>query len=157
MNRSNPGLPADLAAFYLGPIKLTRVLAAGPEPWSQLASVCEARQLALEFIALDDRLPTATRYDVAIVYGFDSLDKGAVTQLFGHLKNEICERIWAITSPHGSWQLKDFVALGFRKDLLPDPLATIASYSYNLESYNHRRDWNNPRFWANPQNWHLRF
>ncbi len=156
MNRCDPD-PADLAAFYLGPIQLTRVLAVGPEPWPQLARVCEARQLMLDFITLNGPLPTATRYDLAIVYDFDSLDKGAATRLFGHLKNEICEQIWAVTSPRGTWQMQDFVALGFRKDRLPHAFDAIASYSYNLESYNHRRDWNNPRFWANPQNWHLRF
>lgn len=157
MSNGAPDLPADLAAFYLGPIHLNSILAVGPAPWPQLESVCEARRLMREFISIDDPLPTSTRYDLAVVYGFDHIDMDPARQVFGHLKNELCQRIWAITSPHSRWQLTEFVALGFRRDSLPDEFAAADSYSYNLESYNHKRDWNNPRFWANPQNWHLRF
>lgn len=156
MSNCAPDLPANLAALYLGPIQLDSILAVGPARWSQLDQACEARQLMMDFVSLNDSLPAATRYDLAVVYGFDDIDMGTTRELFGHLKNEICERIWAITSPGSQWQLTDFVALGFRKDSLPDAVTT-GSFSYNLESYNHKRDWNNPRFWANPQNWSLRF
>lgn len=155
MSNGDPGQIADLAALYLDPIQPGSILAIGPGPWSQLESVCEKRQLVLHFNALHDPLPP-TRFDLAVVYGFDDVDMEATRQLFGHLKNEICERIWALTSPHSQWQLVDFIALGFRKDSLPAEVPT-GSYSYNLENYNHKRDWNNPRFWANPQNWHMRF
>ena len=42
-----------------------------------------------------------------------------------------------------------FIELGFTHSAEITP-AKI--YSYNIKTYNNKRDWNNPEGWANPEN-----
>lgn len=145
----------ELIESYLAPLELHSILAIGPEPWSDLVQYCQQKRIELTFTTIQD-IPPPGRYDLGIVYGTEHADDATVRHRLGELKNFLSERIWMLVDAESTWQLTDFVALGFKKDFLPEG-CSYHSYSYNLETYSYKRDWNNPRFWANPQNWHLRF
>ncbi len=145
----------NLIESYLTPLDLHSILAVGPAPWLDLVQHCQQAQIELTFAAINDT-PPPRRYDLGIIYGTEHADPSVVRHRLGELKNYLSERVWLLVDDESTWQLTDFVALGFRKDTLPEG-CNYQSYSYNLETYNYKRDWNNPRFWANPENWNLRF
>lgn len=84
-------------------------------------------------------------------------------QLLALLRNYGTHQIAVLVANDGAWSFNQFIALGFRKHTdLENDVATVKSnnknqsytlYTYNLDSYNHKRTWNNSRFWANPEMW----
>lgn len=76
--------------------------------------------------------------------------------LVGTLKNILAEQIWIVVPQKQDWLVGDYLALGLLRDKNCDH-PEFLSYSYNLDTYNHKRSWNNPRFWANPEQWRHRF
>lgn len=89
-----------------------------------------------------------------VVYNcLDSIGVQEGGMLLGRLKNLITPNILVITSKHSSWQLTDFIALGFKGIDSPQlSKEGLRGYYYDLNAYNHKRTWNNPKFWANPEN-----
>lgn len=74
--------------------------------------------------------------------------------LLGQLRNYGASQIAVLVSDKSDWTLTDFIGLGFRRQArLSEADTSLTLYTYNLASYNHKRDWNNPRFWANPEMW----
>ena len=52
------------------------------------------------------------------------------------------------------WSFTDFIGLGFRRQAeLGYEDSPLTLYTYNIDSYNHKRAWNNPDNWANPEMW----
>lgn len=150
-----------LITQYLNPIEVRRLLAVGPHPCAPLERYCAQRNIVYTHHTLDPGRPisqalTTKRFDLAVAMDLEELEPEAMRALIGTLKNVLSERVWVLTAKQSRWQLLDFIALGFRQDPLPEAFP-FSSYSYNLETYNHQRDWNNPRFWANPEQWHKRF
>ena len=146
----------SLVEQFLGPIAPRSLLAVGSTPWPALQAYCEQHHIDYCFQSMDQRLPLDGRFDLSVAYGFETLPKQFVVEQLGILRNMLSDQVWALVTEPTHWSLIDFVALGFSRDRLPAQ-ADIASYSYNLETYNNRRSWNNPQFWANPERWQLRF
>lgn len=90
--------------------------------------------------------------DLALVSDtLEHLDQASGSHVLGLLRNYGTQRIAVVVPSNGPWQFNDFIAMGFRQHAqLADGLVL---YTYNLDSYNHKRDWNNPRLWANPEMW----
>ncbi len=90
--------------------------------------------------------------DLALVSDtLEHLDHASGSHVLGLLRNYGTQRIAVVVPSQGLWRFNDFIAMGFR---LHAQLADgLTLYTYNLDSYNHKRDWNNPRNWANPQMW----
>lgn len=150
-----------LIVQYLAPIKVQRLLSVSTSPCKELEHYCSTQNIdytshiTTEGSHIQQGLPSG-RFDLAVVMDIEQLESETLYALLGTLKNVLSEKIWVLTPRNSRWQLMDFIALGFRQDPLPNS-SSVNSYSYNLETYNHKRDWNNPRFWANPEQWHKRF
>jgi hypothetical protein len=93
--------------------------------------------------------------DLALVT--DSLEHLSRRQgqlLLGQLRNYGTRQIAVLVDDASGWTLTDFLGLGFRRQARFDQGdQALSLYTYNIDSYNHRREWNNPRFWANPEMW----
>ena len=98
-------------------------------------------------------LTTIGNVDLAIISNItEDLVKQDAIELLGIIRNAHAKRILIIQnksiSNEISWQLTDFLGMGF-KTLSND--STFHLYSYNILNYQQKRDWLNSRFWANPE------
>lgn len=93
--------------------------------------------------------------DLALVTDtLEQLNRSQGQTLLGQLRNYGTRQIAVLTPNNGDWGLQDFIGMGFRRQGQFEHQGDKQSlYTYNLASYNHKRDWNNPRFWANPEMW----
>lgn len=84
-----------------------------------------------------------------------SLSEGKT--LLGQIRNFGVLRIAVLIDDHSAWSFADFISLGFhRQRHFPSQdgqTRAYTLYTYNLDTYNHKRTWNNSRFWANPEMW----
>lgn len=74
--------------------------------------------------------------------------------LLGQLRNFVSGQIAVHMSGDAKLQFTDFLALGFKRwesDGLMLDHGCI--YTYDIATYNHKRQWNSPENWANPENW----
>ncbi|QSP95772.1 hypothetical protein LPB19_05010 [Marinobacter salinisoli] len=100
-------------------------------------------------------LPLNSVHDLALVS--DTLehlpfDEGAL--FLGQLRNYGTHQIAVLAGESPDWAFKDFLGLGFRRHTeLEQRDGTVTLYTYNLDNYNHKRQWNNPKHWANPEMW----
>ena len=89
------------------------------------------------------------QYFKRCVVRIDALDAKAIAML-GRLRNQYAEQIALWIDHPSADDLEPLLGLGF-KALAGPPDA--GCYGYDLDTYNHRRDWNNPKYWANPERW----
>lgn len=97
---------------------------------------------------------SAVPHDLALVS--DTLEHLPLAQgrtLLGQLRNLGNHRIAVLISNDGDWAFNDFIALGFVRQASADDHKGHTLYTYNIDSYNHKRTWNNPKYWANPEMW----
>ncbi|MBE0485793.1 DUF6231 family protein [Marinobacter sp.] len=74
--------------------------------------------------------------------------------LLGQLRNYGTGRIAALVPQMPDWRFTDFIGLGFQRHAeLETETNPLTLYTYNLDTYNHKRAWNNPDNWANPHMW----
>ncbi len=76
--------------------------------------------------------------------------------LLGQLRNYGTHQIAVISADDGRWAFTDFIGLGFQRQAVvteSGPSSDRTLYTYNIDSYNHKRKWNNPDNWANPEMW----
>lgn len=79
-------------------------------------------------------------------------DEGAL--LLGQLRNYGTHQIAVLVGSTPGWAFTDFIGLGFRRHAeLGSDTSALTLYTYNLDTYNHKRAWNNPENWANPEMW----
>ncbi|SES88692.1 MULTISPECIES: DUF6231 family protein [Marinobacter] len=98
--------------------------------------------------------PGAEPHDLALVADtLESMDRTTGTQLLGQLRNLGNRQIAVLVSNTSEWRLTDLVALGFTRQAGGDGRSSHSLYTYNIDTYNHKRDWNNPKYWANPEMW----
>lgn len=94
-------------------------------------------------------------FELGIVLGF--LEHQTATEgleLIGRLRNLHCQKIWLAVATSNIWNLTTMIGLGFkRKHCYQQDEVELCSYSYDIDHYNHKRDWNTPKNWANPENW----
>lgn len=99
-------------------------------------------------------LPSSHTHDLALIEGaLEQLSREEGTLLLGQLRNFGTHRIAVIMTDASDWQLSDFLGLGFQRQAYLEGTPARTLYTYNIDSYNRRRDWNNPRYWANPEMW----
>ncbi len=100
-------------------------------------------------------LPLPHVVDLALITGtLEHLphDEGAL--LLGQLRNYGTHQIAVLVAETPDWAFTDFIGLGFRRHAeLDNDHGPLTLYTYNLDSYNHKRAWNNPENWANPEMW----
>lgn len=95
-------------------------------------------------------------FDLAIIHLGDQEDEQSTIHLVGRVKNQLSQRILVICPKQPNYFENHYLSLGFIREKSSNS-SEYLSYSYNLETYNRKRDWNNARNWANPQHWHKRF
>ena len=91
---------------------------------------------------------TSESFDLFIV-----LDDVKVTEAnIGTIKNLISQKIVIFTDFENDGKTdKTMIKLGLQTELR-DKTNKLKCFSYNLKTYNNKRDWNNPKGWANPEN-----
>ena len=91
---------------------------------------------------------TSESFDLFIV-----LDDVKVTEAnIGTIKNLISQKIVIFTDFENDGKTdKTMIKLGLQTELR-DKTNELKCFSYNLKTYNNKRDWNNPKGWANPEN-----
>ena len=91
---------------------------------------------------------TSESFDLFIV-----LDDVKVTEAnIGTIKNLISQKIVIFTDFENDGKTdKTMIKLGLQTELR-DRTNELKCFSYNLKTYNNKRDWNNPKGWANPEN-----
>lgn len=110
-------------------------------------------------------LDHASRYELGVVFNF--LEHRPVSEgleVLGRLRNVHCERIWVAVTTSSDWDFNSMISLGFsRGPCFAGRTMTsahnkpreveICTYHYDIDKYNHKREWNTPKHWANPENW----
>ena len=70
----------------------------------------------------------------------------------GTIKNLLSQKIIVFQSKNkNNINTKDLIKLGLQKEF-ESKKDELHFYTYNLKTYNNKRDWNNPKGWANPEN-----
>jgi hypothetical protein len=115
----------------------------------------EHRQLTLDSSDPNTGLPPEVVPDLAIITEtLEDLSHEQGTLLLGQLRNFGTQRIAVLVSESSGWHFNDFIGLGFqRHGKVEQDDQTLTLFTYNLDSYNHKRTWNNPDYWANPEMW----
>ena len=71
----------------------------------------------------------------------------------GQLRNFAATRIAVIVADDSAiWNFNRLISLGFQR-YRHRKVAGHTLYTYDLETYNPKREWNSPEHWANPENW----
>lgn len=74
--------------------------------------------------------------------------------LLGQLRNFVSGQIAVYLCGPATLQFTDFLALGFKRWESDGMLVDDGHiYTYDIATYNHKRQWNSPENWANPENW----
>ncbi|MFL1454241.1 DUF6231 family protein [Marinobacter sp. GN3S48] len=105
--------------------------------------------------APNDAFPLPEVQDLALITGvLEHLPRDQGEVLLGQLRNYGTHQIAVVAEPDRGWSFTDFIALGFRRQAeLTDNGHSSTLYTYNIDTYNHKRAWNNPDNWANPEMW----
>ena len=87
-------------------------------------------------------------YDLFIIFDDIKVNEADI----GTIKNLISQKIVIFTNFENDEKTdKTMIKLGFQTELR-DKTNKLKCFSYNLKTYNNKRDWNNPKGWANPEN-----
>ncbi|MCG2580093.1 MAG: DUF6231 family protein [Marinobacter sp.] len=105
--------------------------------------------------SLKDAFPLPEIQDLALVTDvLEQLPRAQGEMFLGQLRNYGTHQIAVVVKPDHGWRFTDFIALGFRRQAeLESDSAPSTLYTYNIDTYNHKRAWNNPDNWANPEMW----
>ncbi len=164
MNAPDPSAsspsPLQALAGIIDSLGCRSVLLCSHSPLDGLDGLCAELNCALT-VALTDQaaMPSIPqqRFDLAIVA--DYLEHHPQAQgeiLVSRLRNLHSNHIAVFQqdSAPGKWPESAFYALALKHQHTFEHTDSnpLALYTYDIESYNHRRTWNNARFWANPEN-----
>lgn len=159
--------PAAYLGQLLDDVSPKQLLCCSKEPLAGLDQLlpqgCVATELDLSELLQDQSLGNQ-RFDIAIVANcLEHMDATRGQQLLGRLRNLHVNRLAVLydttetaqtAAEKRAWSKAQFFALGLKhqKDFSQSDERTLQLYTYDIESYNHKRSWNNSRFWANPEN-----
>ena len=91
--------------------------------------------------------------DIAIISDvIENSSKVDATQWLATLRNQYAQHLLLIVNQQqteSSWQLTDYLALGFKKR---GEIKGRLIFSYAIEDYQFKKEWLNDRYWANPEN-----
>ncbi|SNB58319.1 hypothetical protein SAMN04487880_2715 [Marinobacter sp. es.042] len=127
---------------------------------TEISRMWQKHQDGVDVRTLDTIDPNARLHidrvaDLALITGtLEHLphDEGAL--LLGQLRNYGTHQIAVLVGEAPGWAFTDFIGLGFRRHAeLENDNGALTLYTYNLDTYNHKRAWNNPENWANPEMW----
>jgi hypothetical protein len=127
---------------------------------TEMSRIWQKHQEGVDVHTLDTSDPNASLVlervvDLALIT--DTLehlphDEGAL--LLGQLRNYGTHQIAVVVGETPDWAFTDLIGLGFRRHAeLENDNGVLTLYTYNLDTYNHKRAWNNPENWANPEMW----
>lgn len=102
-----------------------------------------------------EAFPLPQTHDLALVCDtLETLSAKDSHLLLGQLRNYGTHQIAVAVTEETPLSFQDFIGLGFtRQGRVSDGETEYTLYTYNIDSYNHRRSWNNPDHWANPEMW----
>lgn len=105
--------------------------------------------------APNDAFPLPKTQDLALITGtLEQLDHDQGEVLLGQLRNYGTHQIAVLVANNSNWTFTDFIGLGFQRQAeVIESGERLTLYTYNIDSYNHKRTWNNPDNWANPEMW----
>lgn len=144
-------LPQDALWNELQQQKPTSLLVYSDEPVPALTQWCQENDCVITHMQSLDQLSNLERVDLAIVLDWQPTSDDA-NQLLARIRNLHSHKIWLLAPSNSSHPEPQLIGLGFqRQQHFQDE--HLASYGYNLDNYNRRREWNSPKHWANPENW----
>lgn len=150
-------LESSLVSERLAALPLQSLLEVSASASPAVRHYCHTQNVRYQHALPTDCSDLSGRFDLALVHGLESLALSQVRPCLGILRNLLSERVWLMVKQHYCAD-EEWISLGFKRDPIPNlELAHLVSFSYNLETYNHKRDWNNTRYWANPEHWDKRF
>ncbi|MCM0614149.1 hypothetical protein KFJ24_16795 [Marinobacter sediminum] len=158
-SREDTGTPRETLARIIDTTQPETLLCCGSVA-GEVAELWQRHQETSRVRTLDTSDPNATLnldtvHDLALIS--DTLehlphDEGAL--LLGQLRNYGTHQIAVLVGEAPDWAFTDFIGLGFRRHAeLESGNGALTLYTYNLDTYNHKRAWNNPDNWANPEMW----
>lgn len=102
--------------------------------------------------SLPDALPAGRRFSAGVILdALDGMSRAHGTQLLARLRDQLCERVFVVSTEASVWRREDMLALGYTlRERSPDGHWLL--YDYDIASYNPERDWNTPEHWAHPEN-----
>ena len=121
-------------------------------PALEALSEHDCRVDRVEHINELEQLP---RFELGVIFDhLEQLSPEEGVQLLCRMRNLKCEKLWVAVTTCSQWDFNTMIGLGFnRRHCYREDEREVCTYSYDLASYNRKREWNNPRFWANPENW----
>ncbi len=123
------------------------------QQWCDAHSGCQLTCLSAADTEQGLKLPKTQ--DLALVTdSLEHLSHSEGQTLIGQLRNYGTRQIGVLVRDGAGWSLTDFIGLGFRRQArFEGDTHSATLYTYNINNYNHKREWNNSRFWANPEMW----
>lgn len=135
------------------------LLACGKLAQALAQSWCEEREDTL-LTGIDEEdiqgeLSLSRTQDLALVtLTLEHLSHAQGQTFLGQLRNYGTRQIAVLEADSSGWTLSNFIGLGFKRQARFDEQeVSLSLYTYNIDSYNHKRTWNNPKNWANPEMW----
>lgn len=128
---------------------------------TEVSRIWQKHQQKVDLRLLDTTDPNASLHldrvaDLALITDtLEHLPHGEGALLLGQLRNYGTKQIAVLLGETPGWAFTDFIGLGFRRhaELDDGDNGALTLYTYNLDTYNHKRAWNNPENWANPEMW----
>lgn len=150
--------PADAITGILDNCQPSRMLACGDlarevsQQWHETHPEIQVTVIVSDAPARDPALQQP--YELALVT--DTIEKLSPTEaslLLGQLRNLGSQQIAVLTADEQVLSFNDYIGLGFVRHarIESDPPKTL--FTYNIATYNRKRDWNNSKNWANPEMW----
>jgi len=87
---------------------------------------------------------------VVLSENLNQLEHAKMIEVIGVLRNNLNAKMLILCNEASTLSFSDMLSLGFKREEQDESGLTL--YSYDIASYNKRREWNNSRFWANPEN-----
>lgn len=93
-------------------------------------------------------------YQLALITGtLEQLSYVDGEMFLGQLRNFGATRIAVLVADTTeTWDFNALIGLGFKR-FRHDEAEMCTLYTYDIETYNPKREWNSPEHWANPENW----
>ncbi|MBS3805332.1 MAG: hypothetical protein KGY54_12345 [Oleiphilaceae bacterium] len=93
-------------------------------------------------------------YDLALITDtVEKLSPAEASLLLGQLRNLGSQQIAVLTVDEQGLSFNDFIGLGFVRHARIESAPPKTLFTYNIATYNRKRDWNNAKNWANPEMW----
>lgn len=87
---------------------------------------------------------------VVLGENLNQLEHAKMIEVIGVLRNHLNAKMLILCNEASTLSFSDMLSLGFKREEQDE--SGLMLYSYDIASYNKKREWNNSRFWANPEN-----